>query len=248
MKDLIKKLSAPVKYKWRVQGANRDRTKVQLTAYIDARQVMDILDEYVVWSSSFKEIAGGVFCTISIQYAGDVVSRSDAGNRVEDKEDDQMYDQGFKAAASDAFKRAAVQFGIGRFLYDIPKVWLPCNDKKQPVRPDGSVIWDVTEYMEKEYNKEARTPVKRTPAAAQPAANKTAKPAANTVPASPAVTTPAIADSSTGQNITKKKLDQKTLDAMVKAIAEGKRDDVKKAMPNYDITLQQRTILNALLK
>lgn len=232
IKQTIKKLSEPIPYKWRVQSANRDRTKVQLTAYIDARQVMDVLDEHCDhgWSSEFHEIAGGIFCTITIHDGNHCYSRTDAGNRIEDNNTDQMYEQGFKSSASDAFKRAAVQFGVGRFLYDIDTVWLPCNDKRQPVRADGSVIWDLTEYMNKEYKKSPepkKKPVEK-------------KPVEKTVAQEP--------EGKTEVEEPKKKLDQKTLDEMVKAISAGKGDVVRERMPNYDMTLQQKTILNALLK
>jgi hypothetical protein len=156
IQELIKNLSKEVPFKWRVQGANREKTKVQITAYIDARQVMDILDQHCDWSSSFEEIGGGIFCTITIHGEnGEKFSRTDAGSRIEADSTDQMYEQGFKASASDAFKRAAVCFGVGRFLYDQPKMWLPCNDRRQPVDERGQVIWDLSEHMA---NK--RTPVK----------------------------------------------------------------------------------------
>lgn len=38
-----------------------------------------------------------------------------------------------KAASSDALKRCAVQFGIGRYLYDLPKQWVDWDDaRRQP--------------------------------------------------------------------------------------------------------------------
>ena len=36
-----------------------------------------------------------------------------------------------KAAASDALKRCAVQFGIGRYLYDLPQPWVDWDDTKR---------------------------------------------------------------------------------------------------------------------
>lgn len=245
IQELVKKLSAPVPFKWRVQNANKDTTKVQCTVYIDARQVMEILDEHCDhgWSSSYEEIGGGIFCSICIKGPdGDIWHRSDAGNRVEDKESDQMYDQGFKATASDAFKRAAVQFGIGRFLYDQPKIWLPCNQKKQPLDEAGNVIWDLTEYMKGEgasllnkTNKVTPEPKKSTP---KPATQS----APPVKPAEPKPATDATADSQDLIPMT-----QKIQDAMIKAITDGKADEVKAAMPKYKMTLAQRTVLNALL-
>ena len=240
IQELVKKLSAHVPYKWRVQGANKDKTKVQLTAYIDARQVQDLLDQHCEhgWSSAFRDVAGGVFCSIQIHGPdGELWVREDAGNRIEDNSQDQMFEQGFKAAASDAFKRAAVQFGIGRFLYDIEKVWLPCNDRRQPINERGEVIWDLTEYM----NKRKAKP-KPEPAAKPVTAERQPNPLVMDIPpASPSPATPPADDP-------KPKLDAKRYDAMVKAIAAGQKEEVRAAMDKYDLTLQQRTLLTTLLK
>lgn len=240
IQELTAKLSQKVPFKWRVQGANKKKDKVQLTAYIDARQVQDLLDEHCEhgWSSAFKEVAGGVFCSIQIHGPnGESWVREDAGNRVENDTDDQMFEQGFKAAASDAFKRAAVQFGIGRFLYDIEKVWLPCNEYRQPLNERKEVIWDITEHMNS-----LRAPAgKKKPSVTPPAA-------------APAVTTPPVAPPeqsidpvSPEEPVKLPALDQKAYDNMVKAITKGDTERVKKAMDNYTLTLQQKTVLNALL-
>lgn len=37
-----------------------------------------------------------------------------------------------KAALSDAFKRCATMWGVGRFLYSLPKIWVPCRIRKDP--------------------------------------------------------------------------------------------------------------------
>lgn len=238
IQELVKKLSAHVPYKWRVQGANKDKTKVQLTAYIDARQVQDLLDQHCEhgWSSAFRDVAGGVFCSIQIHGPdGELWVREDAGNRIEDNSQDQMFEQGFKAAASDAFKRAAVQFGIGRFLYDIEKVWLPCNDRRQPINERGEVIWDLTEYM----NKRKAKP-KPEPAAKPVTAERQPNPLVMDLPPASPATPPA--------DDPKPKLDAKRYDAMVKAIAAGQKEEVRAAMDKYDLTLQQRTLLTTLLK
>lgn len=241
IQELVKKLSAHVPYKWRVQGANKDKTKVQVTAYIDARQVQDLLDQHCEhgWSSAFRDVAGGVFCSIQIHGPdGELWVREDAGNRIEDNSQDQMFEQGFKAAASDALKRAAVQFGIGRFLYDIEKVWLPCNDRRQPLNERGEVIWDLTEYMNK---RKAKT--KPEPAAKPVTAERQPNPLVMDLPpTSPSPATPPAGE------LAKPKLDAKRYDAMVKAIAAGQKEEVRTAMDKYDLTLQQRTLLTTLLK
>lgn len=83
-----------------------------MLAYIDARDVMERLDAVVGpegWEDSFVETPSGrIICRLTVLG----VSKSDGAG-----------DTGFEAekgAISDAFKRAAVKHGIGRYLYDLP--------------------------------------------------------------------------------------------------------------------------------
>lgn len=110
---------------WRAQSvSNRTEGASALAlAYIDARDVMDRLDAAVGpenWQDSYEETPKGrLICTLSIRINGEWISKSDgAGNT--DVEGD-------KGAISDALKRAAVKWGIGRYLYDLKDVWAPCE-------------------------------------------------------------------------------------------------------------------------
>lgn len=147
MKQLLDKLSQPIPYSWRVQSRNKDKTKAFCSAYIDARDVMRVLDEHCVWEVEYKEINGFIFAGIGIQVDGVKLWRWDCGQRVEDNPNDQMYDQAGKSAASDAFKRAAVMWGIGRFLYELDMVTLNCDQYGNPVDEKGNRIWDVTRHI-----------------------------------------------------------------------------------------------------
>ncbi len=123
---MIEKLSAPfpvAAIHWRAQTLTGDKTKALALAYLDARDVMDRLDEAVGpanWTDTYEETAKGrLLCRLSICLDGVWVMKSDgAGNT--DVEGD-------KGAISDAFKRAAVKWGIGRYLYDLKDVWAPCE-------------------------------------------------------------------------------------------------------------------------
>lgn len=82
-------------------------------SYVDARFVMDRLDSVVGpmnWSDQYLPVDGGVECTIRIHVGDAFASKSDVGvpSTIEP----------VKGAYSDAFKRAAVKWGIGRDLYD----------------------------------------------------------------------------------------------------------------------------------
>ena len=99
----------------KVQTKPNDKMKSLCVAYIDARDVMDRLDSVVAgeWSDVYtKAPSGGLECALTV--CG--VTRRDVGADDNDNETE-------KAGYSDAFKRAAVKFGIGRFLYSMPKMF-----------------------------------------------------------------------------------------------------------------------------
>lgn len=97
-------------------------------AYIDARDVMDRLDAVCKpsgWQDSYIETPKGrVICSLSIMLPnGDWVSKSDgAGDTAV---------EGEKGGISDAFKRAGVKWGIGRYLYALGNVYAPCEATKR---------------------------------------------------------------------------------------------------------------------
>ncbi len=233
LQNLLSKLKEEVPYQWRVQSRNKERTKAICSAYIDARDVMSVLDKHCSygWQSDVKELAGFIFYGIGINMPTEndekgnpnwfeTFWRWDTGARIEDNKTDNMYEQAGKSAASDALKRAAVQWGVGRFLYDLPTVTVPCDQYGNPVDATGARIWDLTKHIN--------------------GLSKNKKPS----PA-PAVTTPepVAAPKPAG----KKKLDQVAYDNMVKFINDGKVAQVEKAMKNYDLTDSQKTLLTSLI-
>jgi hypothetical protein len=123
------KLSAPFPPKaisWRAQAvSNRDPNapKAMALAYIDARDVMNRLDEVCGpdgWEDSYVETPlGRVICTIRIRTEDGWVSKSDGAGKTDV--------EGDKGGISDAFKRAAVKWGIGRYLYDMKTPWVRCE-------------------------------------------------------------------------------------------------------------------------
>lgn len=99
-------------------------------AYIDARSVMGRLDSVVGienWKDEYDPIPEGVACHLSIRFGTEWVRKSDFGSFSDQKA---RGDQ-FKAAYSDALKRAAVKWGIGRYLYDLPRQWAPYDSQKK---------------------------------------------------------------------------------------------------------------------
>jgi hypothetical protein len=140
---MFEKLSAPFApdaIHWRAQTLTKNKEKALALAYLDARDVMDRFDEAVGpanWQDSYVEtVKGRVICTIAVRVGEEWVSKSDgAGDTAV---------EGDKGGISDAFKRAAVKWGVGRYLYDLGTVWAPCelyNDKWTAWKPEAKKLF-----------------------------------------------------------------------------------------------------------
>ena len=93
-----------------------------LLLYKDARCDMRILDETVGaenWQRTHELINGNLFCNVSIfdVYKEQWITKQDVGT--------ESYTEKEKGQASDAFKRACFNWGIGRELYTAPSIWIP---------------------------------------------------------------------------------------------------------------------------
>jgi hypothetical protein len=100
--------------------------KARALAYIDARSVMRRLDAVVGpanWSFDFELLSpDGKMVKGKLTVLG--VTKCDAGEGASE-------DEVLKSAVSDALKRCAVHFGIGRYLYYLPSVWAPYDQRKR---------------------------------------------------------------------------------------------------------------------
>lgn len=89
----------------------------RLLLYKDARVDMNLLDETVgasKWQRDHKELKGNIYCGIAIKEDAEWVWKWDCGaESLTEKE---------KGEASDSFKRAGTNWGIGRELYTAPKI------------------------------------------------------------------------------------------------------------------------------
>ena len=96
-----------------------DRVSVTLLLYKDARCDMAILDELygpMGWKRSHTVINSNLFCTVEVRDpdTGEWVAKQDVGTESNTEPE--------KGQASDAFKRACVNWGIGRELYTAPRI------------------------------------------------------------------------------------------------------------------------------
>jgi hypothetical protein len=112
-------------------------------AYIDARLVMQRMDQVfgpAGWTDQYEFLTGDrVLCTLSAKVDGVWVAKRDIGSPSDqDNSGDQL-----KAAVSDAFKRAAVKWGIGRYLYNLPTQWLDYDEKKGFLQQPQLPAWAI---------------------------------------------------------------------------------------------------------
>ncbi len=90
-----------------------------LLLYKDARADMNLLDEtlgYENWQRKHELINGNLFCSVGIKVDGEWIWKQDVGTESNTEAE--------KGQASDAFKRACVNLGIGRELYTAPFIWI----------------------------------------------------------------------------------------------------------------------------
>lgn len=128
----ISKLSnpfAPEKVHWRVGAMTKDKKKCIALAYIDARDVMDRLDDVcgpANWQCKYEHASNsGYVCSIGIRIGDEWVWKANGAGETDIEAQ--------KGAMSDSFKRAAVLWGIGRYLYDVPNTWVALDEYKKIV-------------------------------------------------------------------------------------------------------------------
>lgn len=131
-----------------------------LLLYKDARVDMDILDETVGednWQRKHYEVKGNLFCSVGINVKNGWVWKDDCGTESNTEKE--------KGESSDSFKRACVNWGIGRELYTAPLIKVNCKTKDKKVQDLTSfsvaniVIENktITGLQIKAYDKENRT-------------------------------------------------------------------------------------------
>jgi hypothetical protein len=122
---------------WKPQTI-KDR-RAMVVAYIDARDVMDRLDAVLGplgWQDSYECLPDGcVVCRLQLRLDGEWVVREDVGSPsgqpdVGDRR---------KAAFSDALKRAAVKFGVGRYIYRLDQQWVDYDPQKKRVMKEPTL-------------------------------------------------------------------------------------------------------------
>lgn len=132
VKAVTDALAAPfepteIKFKPAVVSGNR----ALALAYVDARVIQDRLDDVLGvsgWQDDYEcRDDGSVVCRLRLRLGEEWVTKVDVGGPSEQPDGGDR----LKAAFSDALKRAAVKFGIGRYLYRLPSQWVDYDPQKR---------------------------------------------------------------------------------------------------------------------
>lgn len=146
--EIFNRLSEPFppdELRWKPQSVKGNRALA--VAYIDARMVMDRLDDVIGvgrWQSTYREAPDGVVCRLRVLLDGDWIEHEDFGALSEQPDGGDRY----KASFSDALKRAAVHLGIGRYLYRLPMQWVDYDPQRRqftqnPRLPDWAMPYGM---------------------------------------------------------------------------------------------------------
>ena len=141
LEDLKKPFpESDIEFRLQSSGMKNGKPWGMCLAYVTNRAIMDRLDEVCGpenWINSFREWPnGGVLCIIGILVNGEWVHKQDGA------ENTQI--EAIKGGLSSAMKRAAVQWGIGRYLYNLEAGWaeFTTNGKyTAKVKGDGKEQW-----------------------------------------------------------------------------------------------------------
>ena len=124
---------------------------ISLLLYKDARVDQKILDETFTpfgWKRSHQSIDSNLYCIVEIydEDKKEWVSKQDVGVT--------SYSEKEKGQASDSFKRACFNWGIGRELYSSPFIWIPANKVNIQPKGDKYITYDRFNVQYITYNEQ----------------------------------------------------------------------------------------------
>lgn len=153
LKQQLERPFPPAAISWRVGSTTQDKSKGMALAYIDSRDVMKRLDDVCGvegWQCRYPLAAGDtLICEIGIWMpeSQQWVWKADGAGATDV--------EGDKGKCSDAFKRAAVKWGIGRYLYALPSPWVPLDEKKRIAQEPALPTWATPEGYDSLIHKRA---------------------------------------------------------------------------------------------
>ena len=133
---------------WRAIQITKNKDKGLAYAYITPRAVMDRFDVIFGSGWSFMNMQldvidnqrVGILCSLTIKG----ITRVGIGESAIIRNDNgQITNEPYKSAGSDAIKRAAMAFGVGRYLYSLPSLWLPINNYRKFTVDPYDAVFDI---------------------------------------------------------------------------------------------------------
>jgi hypothetical protein len=119
----------PSEVHWKPQAVSGNRALA--IAYVDARSIMDRLDMVLGidgWTDRYHiQPDGSVICWLRCKIGDRWITKTDVGSPSEQQDGGDRT----KASFSDAIKRAAVKFGVGRYLYRLPSQWCDYDSQRR---------------------------------------------------------------------------------------------------------------------
>ena len=135
--EIFDQLSVPFPtafIRWRVGSTNGNRGLP--LCYVDVRAVMDRLDSVCGmegWMCNYTPAKEMLICNLGIRLPdnGEWIWKADGAGPTDF--------EGEKGMASDALKRAAVRYGVGRYLYDLKCDWVEVEGEKTKRIPQDTI-------------------------------------------------------------------------------------------------------------
>jgi hypothetical protein len=119
--------AAEVKFKPQMVSGNR----ALAVPFVDARVIQDRLDDVLGvlnWQDNYECLPdGNVVCRLKVRIGGEWIVKEDVGAESEQPDEGDRR----KASFSDALKRAAVKFGVGRYLYRQAPAWVDYDPQRK---------------------------------------------------------------------------------------------------------------------
>lgn len=116
----------PSRITWKPGAINGKKDKALALAYADVRAYQNRLDEVcgLDWSVSYTPWGDRIICHLTISG----VTRSSTG---ESDSQSERNETGGTSSEAQAFKRACAMFGLGRYLYSLPALWMDYDAPNQ---------------------------------------------------------------------------------------------------------------------
>lgn len=135
---------------WRAQNVAKAGDKALALAYLDSRDVQGRLDDVMTpagWQNRFEVHGEKTICYLSLKIGDTWITKADGAGDTQVEEE--------KGALSSALKRSAVLWQVGRYLYSIPSIWVPCDSYADS---NGKLRWSKWKADPWDYVKTAPKP------------------------------------------------------------------------------------------